>query len=317
MNARILTAASLAFSCAGVLPARAADPQLVALLMPDAIVVAGVNVDQAKATPFGQYVLNQIAAGQNSELSDLTSRTGFDPTRDVHELLVGSNSTANHNGLCVARGSFDPAKITAAATSNGGTTETYNGTTIIEDTNQTHGVAFLSSSIVVAGDLADVKAAIDRQKNPAPIPSSLAVQINQWSTSQDAWGITNAPLSSLHPAPGAPSLPGLNGGQGTFQAVQSAAGGVKFGNSVVVTGLAKADTQQNAQTLADTVKLLASLAQMQASNDPNLASLVQSLQVSASGTSVNLSLSLPEDQFEQILKSKPSAHKPRKAERKM
>jgi hypothetical protein len=321
MNARIFTAASMAVTFAGVLPARAADPQLVALLMPDVQVVAGVNVDQAKATPFGQYVLNQIASGQSSELQQITAMTGFDPTRDVHELLVGSNNVgagkSSQTGLVVAKGSFDADRITAAATAGGGTTESYNGATIIEDPQKTHGVAFLSSTLVVAGDIADVKAAIDRQKVPAAIPSTLAVQINQWSTAQDAWAITAMPLSSLHPPQTAPKLPGLDG-HGAFQSVQSAAGGVKFGNSVIVTGQAKTDTAQNAQTIGDTIKLLASLAQMQAEKDPTAAALAQSLQVTTSGASLNVTVSLPEDQFEQIVKPKPHTRPaPKKVERKM
>src|SRR5690349_13946973 len=101
MNARILTTASLAVVFAGVLPARAADPQLVALLMPDAKVVGGINVDQAKATPFGQYVLTEMQqATQDKKLQEFIATTGFDPSRDVHELLMASNSPGpeSHSG---------------------------------------------------------------------------------------------------------------------------------------------------------------------------------------------------------------------------
>src|SRR5436189_4662072 len=116
MNARILTTASLAAVFSAVLPARAADSQLVALLMPDAKVVAGINVDQAKATPFGQYVLSQMQATQDKKLQEFITSTGFDPSRDVHELLMASNSTGpeSHSGLLVARGLFDSGRISAA-----------------------------------------------------------------------------------------------------------------------------------------------------------------------------------------------------------
>src|ERR1700682_5712746 len=156
MNARILTTATLAAVFAGVLPARAADPQLVALLMPDAKVVAGVNVDQAKATPFGQYILSQIQSMQDPKLQEVMTLTGFDPTRDVHELLAASNAVTadSHSGLLIARGSFDGARFAAAASLAGGTTEVYNGQTIILDQQKTHGVAFLSSTLVAAGDVA-------------------------------------------------------------------------------------------------------------------------------------------------------------------
>ena len=90
MNAQILTASTLAFLYAGVLPAKAADPQLVGLVMPDAQVLAGVNVEQAKVTPFGQYVLSQIRTS-DPQFQELIALTGFDPTRDVREVLVASN----------------------------------------------------------------------------------------------------------------------------------------------------------------------------------------------------------------------------------
>jgi len=318
MNARILTAATLAVAFTGVLPARAADPKLVALVMPDAVVVAGVNVDQAKATPFGQYVLNQIQSTQDQKLQELMTLAGFDPTKDVSELLVASNSVGKGSpgGLCLGTGTFDTAKITAAATNGGGTTETYNKVTIIEDAKQTHGVAFLGSTLVIAGDLASVKAAIDQQGSAASIPSTLAVQINHWSTTSDAWSISNVPLSSLQPPQTAPNVPGLSG-QGPFQSIQSAAGGVKFGNSVVVTAQAVADNAPDAKTVADTLTLLARLAQLQAAKDPAIASLAQAVQIGAQGSNVNVSLSIPEDQFEQILKSGNKSAAPHRATRKM
>jgi len=286
--------------------------------MPDAKVVAGVNVDQAKATPFGNYVLTQIQASQDKGLQELIANTGFDPTRDVHELLVASNSATpeTHTGIILARGTFDPTRIGALAAKGGGTTLSYNGASIIQDPKKLNGVAFLSSSLVVAGDLASVKAAIDRQRvSSSSISSSLAVQIGQWSTSQDAWAISTEPLANLTPPAGAPNIPGLNG-QGPLQTIQQAAGGVKFGNNVVFTAQLQSDTMKNAQQLGDTIKLLASLAQMQAAKDPNAAALVQSLQVTSSGNAVNVSVSLPQDQFQQILKAGPKKIEPRRIERK-
>ena len=45
MNARILISATLVTVFAGVLPAKAADPELLYLVMPDVGVLAGVNVE--------------------------------------------------------------------------------------------------------------------------------------------------------------------------------------------------------------------------------------------------------------------------------
>src|SRR5215467_5914381 len=108
MNARIVntaTTATLALSLFAVLPAQAADSQLLNLVMPDANALAGVNVDQAKTSPFGQYVLSQVQS-QSQDMQKLITLTGFDPTRDVHELLAVSNGVPN-TGLVVALGNFN------------------------------------------------------------------------------------------------------------------------------------------------------------------------------------------------------------------
>jgi hypothetical protein len=306
MNARLLTTATLATVLAGMLPARAADPQLLNLMMPDAKVLAGVNVDQAKTSPFGQYVLSQVQSQTTGGLQELTALTGFDPTRDVHELLAATNGGAEgHAGLVAARGSFDAAKITALATAHGGTVESYGGFSILEDPKKEYGVSFLSSSMVVAGDLANVKGAIDRQKTPAPMPAAVIVQVNKWSGTEDAWAISTVSPSSLHPGPGAIPIPGVGpGGQNNaFQSIQNAGGGVKFGANVVVSAQVQADNAQDATNLGDTIKLLASMAQMQSKGDPTVTALAQSLTVTTNGTILNVQVSLPEEMLQSMVKN--------------
>jgi hypothetical protein len=295
MKAQLLSTATLLTIFTGALPA--ADPQLLSLVMPDAKVLAGVNVEQAKGTLFGQYVLSQIQSA-DQDMQKVVALTGFDPTRDVRETLVASNGSPN-SGLALARGNFDIAKLTAAANLKGAVSENYNGVIILEDPKQTHGVAFLDASIAIAGDIANVKGAIDRQKNQQPLSSAVTVKINQLGNTQDAWALCIVPPSTL-----APPVKDAQTGQipPVFQTVQSASGGVKFGNNVVFTGQAQTDTAQNATSLGDVIKLLINLAQMNAGQNQQAAALAQAVQVSASGNTLNVSLSLPEDQFQQLAK---------------
>jgi hypothetical protein len=297
MKAQILTATLLtAFS--GSLSA--ADPQLLNLVMPDAKVLAGVNVEQAKSTLFGQFILNQLQTN-DSEMQKLTALTGFDPRRDVRELLVASDGTpGTKTGLALAKGTFDVGKITALGTTQGVVTELYNGVTILEDPkSQEHGIAFLDGSTVVAGDTASVKGAIDRQKSSQSLPAAVMVKVNQWSSSQDAWGISTVPPSTLVPT----NKTGANPMQGAFQNVLQSAGGVKFGALVVFSGEATCDTAQNASTLGDLVKLLINIAQMQSGSDPTAAALVKSVTVTPNGNVMTVSASLPEDVFQTIVQS--------------
>jgi len=53
-----------------------ADAQLISLLAPGSTMVAGLDVQQTKASPFGQFLLSQLGAA--AQLDKLRSTTGFD-----------------------------------------------------------------------------------------------------------------------------------------------------------------------------------------------------------------------------------------------
>jgi hypothetical protein len=299
MKSPTLTVATLIAVFAGLAPA--ADPQLVNLVMPDAQVLAGISVDQAKTTPFGQYVLSQIQS-QGPHLGQISAETGFDPRRDIRELLLASNG-APQTGLVVARGVFDAQRIQSAALAGGGVMESYKSLNILEDPKRTHAVAFLDATLAVAGDLASVKLAINRQSLAAPLPASVIVQVDQWSAAHDAWALTTVPPSKLKPS--AAPVPPNPAFQNALQSIQQAAGGVKFGTQVVFTAQAQTDSEQNATALANVLQFLSSLAQTQAPpSKAQVGALLQGLAVTSSGNLVNFSLSVAETELEQITKSR-------------
>jgi hypothetical protein len=320
MNARTLTTATFFNAFAGVFTtfavvftASAADSQLLSMVMPDAKVVAGVNVDSAKASPFGLYVLTQMQSN-NTDLQQLIALTGFDPTRDVHELLAATDATPGGKtptGLVLARGNFDPATITTLAIGKGAATEVYNSVTIIENPQKVAGIAFLNSTLVIAGDVANIKAAIDRPGTGQSLPSSVMSQISQWSGTTDAWIITTVPLSTLAPAAGAgggaAGNPMGNPMAGVMQQIQQMSGGVKFGNSVVGTAAIQADNATDATQLAQTMQFLVNLLQMQSQKDAKITALAQGFTVNAQGTTVNVTVTLPEAQFQQLFQMEKKA----------
>jgi hypothetical protein len=302
MKARMLTTATLVTVFAGTLPA--ANQNLLNLVMPDATVIAGVNVLTAENSPFGQYVLSQFAG--NSNFTVATTQLGFDPTKDVTEVLTASNGVkGSHSGLAMATGTFNVSAITTAAVTGGATSETYNGVPLIEDPQQTGAVAFLSSTLAVAGDVASVKAAIDRQSAPQALPAAVLSQIKALSAADDAWFVTTVPVSTLI-GPNALVAPGLNSNAkaqlNIVSQIQSASGGVKFGANVAFNAVAQADNAQDATNLAAMIQLMANMLQLQGSNNPKAAAVGKALTVSSSGTAVTVSLTLPDAQFQSLLK---------------
>lgn len=336
----------------------AADSQLLNLVMPDAKVIGGVNVTAAKISPMGQYVLTQITAQGGEDLNEFITETGFDPRQDVTEILVASAGN-QQQGLVLARGTFDVAKISAMLSKDAKQqTQQYGGASLIVfavNDKPSHAVAFLGDSIAIAGDVSSVKAAIDRSTGANSINPALATRVQQLSTTQDAWTVTLSSLSSLmpglgiwggtgNPAPGntagstagrepahrdpsnrqatpgsgprgrdphgdSPSASGrIEAGPGaaTFQLVkdiQESSGGVKFGANIEITAQVVTSDPKNATALGDMIRMLAGLAMLvKGPEATSMAGLLQTLQVTATGTTVNIGLSIPEAQAESLLK---------------
>ena len=283
-------------------PGSAADSELVNLLLPTTRVAAGVNVGQAKSSPFGQFLLARMSAENH-----LTKKTGFDPRTDLQEVLMGTTGQAAQQGLVLAKGTFNTKIIFAAAQASGGTIETYHDIPVLTGKENTtvHAVAFLGSSVAIAGDLDSVHAAIDRRTATSPaIDAALVAQIDQESETFDAWSISTVPLSTLANQ----KLPDqqLNNilSSDLLKSIQQSSGGVKFGQTVQFSGQAVADSSQNATALADVVRFLGTMAQANApaSAAAAIGALLQSLSVQTDGNTLTLAAAIPEPQLESLVR---------------
>src|SRR3984957_17206073 len=182
----------------------AVDPGLLRLVMPDAKVIAGLQVRQTKNSVFGQYVLSHMQI-EDAAFKKFIAQTGFDPRRDVTEILMASNweqSTPESRWLVAARGSFNLPQITAAAKANGGAITNFQGVGILtyaeepkpQETKPQEtkpeagsGIAFFDSSSAVMGDLASVKAAIQRKQSAAAPTGDLLGKVRDLSVKNDFW----------------------------------------------------------------------------------------------------------------------------------
>ncbi len=286
MRLRLLAAAILAGSL------YAADPGLLSMAQPNSQLMAGVNVEQVMLSPLGQFLMTQT----DPNLDKLIAGAGFDPRRDLREILVSSTGKPGSGAAIVlARGTFDVPKIIEAAQAFGSTAGTYKGVSIIQNSKQ-ESLAFPDSTLAIAGDTAGVRAAINRISAPTPISSALAVEVDQLSTTEDAWFVSIAPFPQLQAATG-----GADAGPfGMLNNVQQASGGVKFGANVAVNLQAVSQTDQDASALAVALKALAGIGQVgDSKGDAALAAVLLSLSVTADGKTTTISLTVPERQIEQ------------------
>ena len=102
ISAMFLTGALSAFA--------AVDPALLALVPPGTKLVSGVQLNQARSSEFGQYLLNRIHTDDES-FQKFTEETGFDPRHDLDEFVfatTGPGADNTHPAFAIlARGTFD------------------------------------------------------------------------------------------------------------------------------------------------------------------------------------------------------------------
>lgn len=294
----------------------AVDPTLLSLLMPDAKIVAGVQVDQARASAFGQYLISQAALGR--DFDTLIAETGFDPRRDLREVVAGT-AGPNNQVVLIGRGVFQPARIATAAAAKGAIVTKYRGIDLIspnEPTRTAAGVsaaAFLDASTVALGPADSVRAAIDRFQGGGGLTGALAQKARELSNQYDAWVATTDSLSSLVATHVPNNISQTN--PNLFQAIQQFSGGLRFGQASVSLGAeAVTRSSQDAQALADLLRFVASMAQNREPNavGPNPGALLSSAQFTTEGATTRISVEVPEKELEQLLapKAKSNSRRP-------
>lgn len=285
-----------------------ADSRLLNLVMPGAKVVSGVNVLNAKSSPFGRFAITQIES-KGAGLQQLIAATGFNPLTDVTEMLAASASDPAHPGGFVAMaGTFNVTQIAAAVSADKtisiGSSDNVTTFTFPAPAGKLKpALAFIGTSIAIAGDSVTVQAALGQSNTIDP---ALAAQIASLSASEDAWIVSTASIASL--------LPGNLAGKGIpgqaaqiLSSVQSFSGGVKLGDPNRVSADLIANSPQNAAALGSVMQMAVTMFSMNANADaaknPQLAALLPLLQtavISATGNDLHLALAVPESQLEAL-----------------
>jgi hypothetical protein len=302
--------------------AQSSNIDLFSFVMADAQLIAGVHVDAAKNSPFGQFVLSQIPA-EGKFLHGIMTETGIDPRSDVTEVLVAWNGAPNSTGhwLAAARGTFGGSieTIEVNALKNGGTITRLPGVDLVtagqaginpQAANVCIGL-FTDGFTDVIGDCTSVQAAIQFGLASSGPASSVGMKAQQLRAQQDVWFASVVPVSQFANlvTGGNPGGAGNLGGilkNNLFQAIQQISGGVKFastaqGPAAQISAEVMLDSPQDATALLNVVNFIVGLVQMNTNSGPaagGLAAVLGNLQASVSGSTLNIGLSVPESTLE-------------------
>ena len=291
----------------------AIDNGLLALVPPNANVVGGVDASQARNSEFGQFILSKTQSDANFE--KFVQQTGFDPRQDLQNFIfetTGPNGNQPPSSFAIlARGTFDPAQIEAAAKANGAVVQSFQGVDLIlgQKGNQQNAVAFLDNSLAIMGDVASLEQIIANRGAPTVLDPDFQQQILTLGSANDAWFVSRVPGSSFLGTHLGQNIKQPQGAQ-ALQSILGSSGGIRFGDTVDVAFDAVTRSSQDAASLTDVVRFVASMVQMQRNKDPKagiLASTLDNMNLTTNGASVHLALSFPEKNLEQLAELKPRA----------
>ncbi|MBM3796664.1 MAG: hypothetical protein FJW31_22000 [Acidobacteria bacterium] len=305
----------------------AADASMVDLIMPDAKILIGVDFERARNSPFGQFALRQLPGGDEAGLDKLADLTGFDPRRDLHELLIatsdavvrsGKSADPTQNAVVVLRGAFNPAKLLEMI-GNRAQVTAYNRVSVMEvpssvsrrgpaaagakapaaSAAEPNWVGFMGN-LLVAGPKSAVQKAIDRGRAARkPDTAALLARVRSAGAKHDVWFLTTVSPTALGGNLGSANMQGALKGD-LMQGIESVIGGIKFGASVVMSGEATARSDQDASALVDVLRFFTTMAQSNGSKSGPMG-MLNDLQMNATGRIVKFSITAPAAEFEKLL----------------
>jgi hypothetical protein len=263
----------------------------------DATLVAYADVQDVMRSEFRQKLRAAMNDGHGQE--EFQKQTGIDIEHDIDHVIAfvePGSSDDNHNGMVIAAGRFDAARLEALAREHEGLVEEYKGKRMVsvvgdrDHDEKPHGdtltVAFLDPGLIALGQTGVVKRSIDRQGGQSVLDNHEMMNLVRDLDNANAWAVGR--FDTLISQARLPQ-----GVAGQIPAVRwfSASGHINGGLRGTIR--AEARDEQAGQNLRDVVQGFMALAKMQAGQKPELTALVNSIQLSGTGKTVSLNFEVP------------------------
>jgi hypothetical protein len=297
-----------------------ADSALLNLVMPEARMVAGIDVERARNSFLGRKMLEQMDS-KDGDLAKFSAMTGFDPRRDLREVIFAAPdaSTKNAPALILVRGTFDKGKINGFLQGSGtATAENLGGIDFYSKpgAKEDMGFAVLDSTLAIAGNKEVVRAAIKRRAaSSSAMSANTYSKVQAMSRNNDIWMVTSIPVSELSNAipGGGPGPSGMMNGD-AFKGIEQAAMGLRFGGETMdLTAETVSKTDKDATSIADVVRFLSTMVQMNREKPEvkALATALDAMQLTTDARTTRLMISLPVADLEKMFtqSGKPAAKK--------
>jgi hypothetical protein len=265
------------------------DNVLLRMTPPGTTVLVGVRVDQISQTDF----YKKLMAGQTfAQLDQFAHDSGFDPRRDVRELLY---ATTAGGSVLIARGTFhlNSAPPTGASKVRHGDYEIWR--------RGMGGFCVLDATLAVAGDMPAVEAALDEWKSGSHTAAQpLLARVSMVNPQSQVWGISTGSAGFL-----ADNLPHSNSGldfSRIFHGLEDTwfEADLTMGLKADAHGTTK--TEQDAANLRDAVRGMVGLGRLQVpENEPELLRAWDGITAEQQGRSITVRVDIGKDLADKLI----------------
>jgi hypothetical protein len=270
----------------------------------DAAVVAYADVASIMNSELRQRIKTVMPLHDQKGQEEFQRQTGIDIERDVDYVVAAvapSPEGTDKDGigpLVVVRGRFNDTQLESLARQHGGTVQSYRDKRLITSprSEQDPCIAFLEPGLVAVGESTAVKRAIDANMSGTSVTGNdeMMNMVRDIVSRNNAWAVGRFDVLANHaklPEHVARQIPPVK----WFAAAGHINGGVD------ATLRAEARDDQSAEHLRNVVRGFLSLGQLQAQNDPRVAAVANSMQLSGSGKTVELTFSVPSEIIDAVL----------------
>lgn len=266
----------------------------------DAAVIAYADV-QAIMNSELRLRLKEIMPLHEKGQEEFHRETGINIETDIDYLIAAMSPPAGKTtppALLVARGRFNTTQLESLARQHGGNVLEYRGKRLIatpnKDTNSANGtLAFLEPGLVAVGESESVRKAIDAAASGTSVTSNdeMMELVSDIERANNAWAVGRFDILASHA-----NLPEQIARQMPAVKWFAAAGHINGG----LTGMLRAEARddQAAEHLRNVVRGIMSLGQLQAQSDPRAAAFVNSVQLTGTGKTVQVSFTVPTELLE-------------------
>jgi len=290
-----LMAVAMGFAATATIPAATVPVDAVSLkfLPPETQSLAFIDVGALRTAPLLKDALNGKNINLPAQFDEFLRATGLDVQRDLDRVTIAKMNA--RQGFAVAQGRIDKFKAEQYFKDKGKQPEAYLGQSLYRDGN---GAFVFFDDVVLAGEVAAVKKAIDQMQLPGSLPlrPELMAALQTIEPGNHVWGAGTVSMKDFERL----GVPGPRQVADIVKTLRTGTYQMRVDTGIHAKAVGNFADAESAKNVSDLARGALAIGKLQlAKQKPELLQIVDGIQVSSSGATVTVLI----EESEQAIKA--------------